>query len=141
MKKLLFVLVISGFMFGCNSENNKESDREDEVEVKNEMEVSFEILHRQGNIIVGYTNDHDSLWINPEWYIAMKVKMKTQKNGDVTVLLFNSKENTPNIMKLGFDYPSSFDKHMVCGYWKFNYEKFCYGGIKEDGNFEVCEER
>ena len=141
MKKLLFVLVISGFMFGCNSENNKESDREDEVEVKNEMEVSFEILHRQGNIIVGYTNDHDSLWINPEWYIAMKVKMKTQKNGDVTVLLFNSKENTPNITKLGFDYPSSFDKHMVCGYWKFNYEKFCYGGIKEDGNFEVCEER
>ena len=42
MKKLLFVLIVSGLVFGCNSENNQESDKEDEIKVKNEKEVSFD---------------------------------------------------------------------------------------------------
>ena len=67
-------------------------------------------------------------------------KMSKLRSSNVNVLLFNSKENTPNISKLGFDYPTSFDKHMVCGLWKYNTEKFCYG-VDEDGLWINCEEK
>ena len=82
---------------------------------------------------------------NSHWVVLDQTicpKMSKLKSGDLTVLLFNSKKNTPNLNYYSFfDYPQSLDKHMVCGYWRFNYEKFCYGGVDEDGNSIKCEEK
>ncbi|MAZ54501.1 MAG: hypothetical protein CMP55_01680 [Flavobacteriales bacterium] len=68
--------------------------------------------------------------------------MSKLKSSNVNILLFNSKENTPNLNKLGFNYPTSYDKHMVCGLWKYSdrTEKFCYG-VDEDGLWINCVER
>ena len=135
MKKLNIVLVIvfCGFLFSCG--NNEKSSKE-----KKEIEVSFNKLYEKGNLIVCYTEDSDSLWTNKEWIRKVRGKMSKLRSSNVNVLLFNSKENTPNISKLGFDYPTSFDKHMVCGLWKYNTEKFCYG-VDEDGLWINCEEK
>ena len=135
MKKLNIVLVIvfCGFLFSCG--NNEKSSKE-----KKEIEVSFNKLYEKGNLIVCYTEDSDSLWTNKEWIRKVRGKMSKLRSSNVNVLLFNSKENTPNISKLGFDYPTSFDKYMVCGLWKYNTEKFCYG-VDEDGLWINCEEK
>tara|TARA_B100000963_G_C22357430_1_gene550040 strand:+ start:93 stop:551 length:459 start_codon:yes stop_codon:yes gene_type:complete len=138
----IIVLMVIGLM-------NEETPTKDEVKKekvekvkKKEIEVSFNKLYQDGNSIVCYTDDPDSLWTNKEWSRKIKRKMSKLKSGDLTVLLFNSKKNTPNLNYYSFfDYPQSLDKHMVCGYWRFNYEKFCYGGVDEDGNFIKCEEK
>ena len=140
MRKLniLSILVFCGLLFSCG--NNEKSTPKNKVKEKKEIEVSFNQLYRSGNLIVGYTKDSDSLWTNKEWLNIVKRKMSNLTNDNVNVLLFNSKENTPNVSKLGFDYPQSFDKHMVCGFWRFNNEKFCYG-VDEDGLWINCEEK
>ena len=141
MRNILSILLVSGLLFGCGGENTN-TENQNKVEIKKDkIEVSFNKLYQSGNIIVCYTNDTDSLWLEEEWYNEVKRKMSTLKGGNLCVLLFDSKENTPNINILGFDYPTYFDKYMVCGYWRFNYEKFCYGGMKEDGNFNKCDEK
>jgi len=141
MKKLLSILLVSVFLISCGSDSSNTTSKNETIEKKKVINVSFNKLYQSGNSIVCYTNDSDSLWMNDEWKRKIKRKMSKLKNGDVTVLLFNSKENTPNLNKYDFfDYPTSFDKHMVCGYWRFNYEKFCYGGVDEGGNFLKCEE-
>jgi len=44
----------------------------------------------------------------------------------------------PNVATIGMNYSLNFDKYMVCGYWisPNGNKKFCYGGVKIDGNFE-----
>ena len=138
MKKLLSILLVSVFLISCGSDSSNTTSKK-----KKEITVSFNKLYQSGNSIVCYTNDSDSLWMNDEWKRKIKRKMSKLKSGVVTVLLFNSKENTPNLNKYDFfDYPTSFDKHMVCGYWRYTDGniKFCYG-VDEDGFWINCEEK
>jgi len=62
------------------------------------------------------------------------------------VILFNSEKNTPditNLRQIGKIYAQDYDKDIICKSWKYTtgVKKFCYGGIKEDGDFVFCEER
>ena len=137
---IIFIMVV-GLMEETKPKDEVKKEKVKKVKkVKKEIKVSFNKLHQSGNLIVCYTEDSESLWMNKEWTKKIKQKMSKLKSGDLNVLLFNSKKNTPNVNKLGFDYPQSYDKHMVCGFWRFNYEKFCYGGIDSSGNFLKCEE-
>ena len=131
---ILGVLII--VFTGCG-ETKKEGSSSD---FKSEMETSFEVLYKYKKNLVAYTNDNDSLWNNKLWAKEIKHKMaKLSKNYSI-ILMFNKKENTPNIEELGMDYSIDFDKHMVCGYWIFpKGQKFCYGGKKKNGNWGNCE--
>ena len=65
---------------------------------KSEMETSFEVLYKYKKNLVAYTNDNYSLWNNKQWAKEIKHKMaKLSKNYSV-ILMFNKKENTPNIV-------------------------------------------
>ena len=107
------------------------------------MTVSFEIGSHNMNdgITVSYTNDADSLWSNPEWVWVIKEKMTKRLSQSSTVLLFDSKENAPNVQGYGMSYPERYDQHLVCGLWVYpnGSSKFCYGGMKVDGNFRSCD--
>jgi len=121
--------------FGCN---NQPSTQDKSVE-KKRMGVSFNKLYTSGKLMVAYTDDSDSLWTNEEWANAIKSKMRI--NAEYSdILLFYGIEHTPDVSKFGWDYPEEYDKWMVAGYWRMNYTKFCYGGLKEDGNFKICKE-
>lgn len=140
MKKLNIVLisVFCGLLFSCG--NSEKSTPKNKIKIDKKTEVSFNKLYQNGNLIVCYTDDSDSLWTDIHWRTKIRSNMSRLKDGNLNVLLFNSKENTPNISVLGFDYPTSYDKNMVCGYWRFNYERFCYGGVDEENNFIECIE-
>ncbi len=106
------------------------------------MDVSFKkgSLNRSAGIYVAYTNDANNLWMNEDWVKSIKSKMEDLSSSYSTILLFNSREHIPNVAANGMDYSTDFDKYMVCGYWVYptGNKKFCYGGIKSDGNFREC---
>ena len=133
MKKLLFIFLLF-LLNNCTNKNNSDTI--------NLMNVSFEksSTNKSAGIYVAYTNDADSLWINKEWVKSIKNKMVTLSSSYSIILLFNSKENTPDVAIIGMNYPTDYDKYMVCGYWKYpsGKKKFCYGGVKSDGNFKIC---
>lgn len=135
MKKLLFILVV--IVLNSCLDNNKNS-----TDTVNLMNVSFEegSINKEEGIYVAYTNDADSLWMDKEWVKSIKIKMKDLSSSYSTVLLFNSKENTPKVAVKGMNYSTNYDKYMVCGYWIYptGKKKFCYGGVKSDGNFKKC---
>ena len=134
---ILFISLVS--FFSCNNSENKESN----IDKDNSISVSFETGQNNlsEGIIVAYTNDTDSLWLNEGWIKTIKNKMKNLSSTYSTVLLFNNEVNMPNVATIGMNYSSDYDKNMVCGYWVYpnGSEKFCYGGIKSDGNFKKCE--
>jgi hypothetical protein len=135
MKKVILLLIIVTALNSCtNNDSGKET--------KNLMNVSFEkgSLNKSAGIYAAYTNDPDSLWMNKEWVKSIKAKMKNLSSTYSTILLFNSKNNTPNVAVEGMNYSTDYDKYMVCGYWisSSGQNKFCYGGIKDDGNFKKC---
>ena len=136
MKKVILLLIIVTALNSCI--NSDKSSKETE----NLMNVSFEkgSLNKSAGIYAAYTNDADSLWMNKEWVKSIKAKMKNLSSSYSTIILFNSKNNTPNVAFEGMNYSADFDKYMVCGYWisSSGKNKFCYGGIKEDGNFKKC---
>jgi len=136
MKKIYLLLIIVTALSSCV--NNDKSSKETE----NLMNVSFEqgSLNKSDGIYAAYTNDADSLWLNKEWVKSIEAKMKNLSSTYSTILLFNSKNNTPNVAAKGMNYSTDFDKYMVCGYWIYptGETKFCYGGVKSDGNFEKC---
>ena len=107
------------------------------------MSVSFELGQKNlsEGIIVAYTNDADSLWLNQEWVDAIKSKMENLSSTYSTVLLFNDEKNMPDVATTGMNYSLDHDKYMVCGYWIYpnGSRKFCYGGSKSDGNFRIWE--
>jgi len=131
----VFIVILLALFFGCTGTNKKKAD--------NSMSVSFELGQKNINkgVIVAYTNDPDSLWLNPDWIATVKNKMEGLSSTYSTVLLFNGKENMPNVASTGMDFSADYDKYMVCGYWIFpnGNKKFCYGGNKSDGNFKICE--
>ena len=106
------------------------------------MKVSFEEVskNKEKGIFAAYTNDADSLWMNEDWVKSIKSEMEDLSSSYSTILLFNSKENTPEVAVTGMDYSDDYDKYMVCGYWIYptGNKKFCSGGIKSDGNFKKC---
>ena len=143
--KYLMILIIP-FLFSC-SKNEKSTQitsvHPPKTEIaKKDIPVSFELGSQNSNagLIVFYTTDSDSLWLNSDWVDKIKNKMEARSNQYSTVLLFNSKNNTPNVISKGLDYPMKYDRYMVCGYWKYpnGNTQFCYGGMKSDGNFKVC---
>lgn len=102
--------------------------------------VNFNIASKTNEILVAYTNDHDSLWSNIEWVDEVKGIMKNLSNDHNIVLLFDSKDHTPNVTRVGMNYSLNYDQWMVSAYWKYpnGSMKFCYGGVKEDNNFKHC---
>lgn len=140
MKKFLLILSTVVF-FGCTNSGNKENSNTANEEKL--MSVSFEIGQKNigAGVIVAYTNDADSLWLNEEWVKSIKSKMIKLSSSYSTVLLFNGEKNMPNVATKGMDYSLEYDKYMVCGYWIYpnGTKKFCFGGSKSDGNFKKCE--
>ncbi len=139
--KNLFLILVATLFIGCNNlEKNKKTDS---INTDYLMPVSFELgpSNKREKIIVAYTNDSDSLWLKYKWVTAIKIKMMNLSSNYSTILLFNKKENMPNVALKGMNYSSKYDKYMVCGYWVYpnGNKKFCYGGIKSDGNFKKCE--
>ena len=136
MKKIYLLLFIITALYSCVN-NNKNSK-----ETKYLMKVSFEkgSSNSREGIYVAYTNDDEGLWVNDEWVKSIKAKMKNLSSSYSTVLLFYGEDNTPNVASKGMNYSANFDKHMVCGYWQYpsGKTKFCYGGVKGDGNFRNC---
>ncbi len=113
-------------------------------EFKNEQPslVNFNVASKTNDILIAYTNDHDSLWSKIEWVGEVKGIMKDLSNNHNMILLFDSKEHTPNVARDGMNYSVHYDKWMVCGYWIYpnGSKKFCYGGVKPDNNFNYCVE-
>jgi len=66
----------------------------DSANIDNPMAVSFELgqTNMNAGIIVAYTNDVDSLWLNEELVKAVKSKMENLSSTYSTVLLFNKKK-------------------------------------------------
>jgi hypothetical protein len=130
---LLFLGIL---IIGCSSP--KQSNEEDL------MEISF--IEGSSNmtdgILVAYTDDPDSLWFNNDWIKAVQIKMRELSRKHSTILLFDSEKNMPNVIIKGLDYPAEYDKFLVCGYWVYpnGNLKFCFGGVKIDGNFFRCSE-
>lgn len=95
------------------------------------------------SIVVFYTEDNDSLYLNKEWVRAIKAKMKNMSSAYSTVLLFDSKKHTPDVSKYGIQFPDRFENYMVCGMWNSvrGGTSFCYGGKKPDksNSFKFCE--
>jgi len=139
MKKLLLILSVIIF-FSCTDSGNKKSNNSSKTTKL--MSVSFVAGQRNDDagILVAYTNDAGNLWLNTEWVKAIKSRMKILSSYS-TILLFNNEKNMPNVATEGMNYSSDYDKYMVCGYWIYpnGSRKFCYGGVKEDGNFRKCE--
>lgn len=151
MKKILFVL-IGVTLLGCNGNRIPDAPKTTiQPSEPTYMEVSFMYGSEyagvksavSSSVVVFYTDDNDSLYLNKEWVRAIKEKMKNMSADYANVLLFDSKEHAPNVAASGMQYPEKYDKYMVCGYWKSpnGSTKFCYGGTKPDGsnNFKVCE--
>ncbi|KAF0204694.1 MAG: hypothetical protein FD170_119 [Bacteroidetes bacterium] len=149
MKRHL-LLLCTVFILGCNG--NKIPDAPKTTIRPSEptyMDVSFEFASQYAgdksavlsSVAVFYTNDNDSLFLNKEWAKAIKAKMKNMSADYANVLLFDSKEHTPNVETKGMQFPEKYNKYMVCGYWNHPNvsDRFCYGGVKPDGNFKVCE--
>jgi hypothetical protein len=140
MKNLFLIMLVTLFLCCTNSENKKNNNS---TKMDNYISVSFELGQKNLNegIIVAYTNDADSLWLKEKWVIAIKSKMENLSPTYSTVLLFNKKENMPNVASTGINYSLDYDKNMVCGYWIYpnGNKKFCFGGVKSDGNFKKCE--
>jgi len=136
MRKIYLLLIIVTTLNSCVN-NDKSSKKAETL-----MNVSFEkgSLNKSAGIYAAYTNDADSLWMNKEWVKSIKTQMKNLSSSYSTILLFNSKNNTPNVAIKGMNYSIDFDKYMVCGYWLYpsGKRKFCYGGVKSDGNFKKC---
>lgn len=141
MKNLLLILLLTLFFSCTNSENNKNDNT-----VKGDKFQSVSFVLGQKNIsegiVVAFTNDIDSLWLKKEWTTSIKNKMKNLSSTYSTVLLFNKEENIPKVAVTGMDYSLDYDKNMVCGYWIYpsGTKQFCFGGIKDDGNFKKCEQ-
>ncbi len=129
-KQSFICLIILLIFYSCDSEikNNQPSL------------VNFNISSKTNEILVAFTNDHDSLWSKVEWVDEVKGIMKDLSNDHNTVLLFDSKEHTPNVAGEGMNYSLDYDKWSVCGYWRYpnGSKKFCYGGVKQDNNFKHC---
>ncbi len=149
MKKVYLLLIIVVAFSSCvnNERNSKKTEsivnnEEISKETENQMNVSFEkgSLNKSNGIYAAYTNDADTLWMNEEWVKSIETKMINLSSSYSTILLFNSKSNTPNVAIKGMNYSTDFDKYMVCGYWVYTNgkTKFCYGGVKSDGNFRIC---
>lgn len=142
MKKNLVLLVIASALSSCVNNDKRQNDTSGQVTEKL-MYVSFELgsLNKRDGLYAAYTNDADSLWSDVEWVKAIENKMEGLSSSYTTILLFNSKENTPNVASKGLSYSSDFDKYMVCGYWLYptGNSKFCYGGVESDGNFKKCK--
>lgn len=126
-----FLLFTFLFFYSCENKNLKQSSL-----------VNFTVASKTSNVIVAYTNDNKSLWTNSEWVNEVKMIMKDLSKNYDTVLLFDSKEHTPNVAIEGMNFSLDFDQWMVCGYWKYpnGTEQFCYGGERGDGNFKYCDE-
>jgi len=140
LKNLSFILLITLF-FSCS--NSKTQKHENLTAKDNSVPVSFELGQKNlsAGIIVAYTNDPDSLWLKQNWIAAIKNKMKNLSSSYTTVLLFSKAANMPKVATTGMNYSSDYDKNMVCGYWTYpnGNKKFCFGGVKSDGNFRKCE--
>ena len=118
MKQLLYFTIILA-LTSCNGNKIPEAPHQSKGGTKEAqlMNVSFEFgSQKEGIVTVFYTNDNDSLFLNKEWVKAVKAKMKNLSSDYANVLLFNSKENTPDVTTKGMGYSEKYDKHMVCGF-------------------------
>jgi hypothetical protein len=122
--------MLYGFL-GCTPNQSNRSQ---------EYPVHYEILYTdvKAGAKVGYISDPDSLWKNTQWLNAIKSRLIEEAIGNYsTVILFDSKEHTPNISMTGFDnYSTTYDGYMVCGYWKYpnGNTQFLSFNIEENGN-------
>ena len=145
MKKLIFILIIISII-GCDQLKEKSSETREKQTEKKEglMKVSFLAVNKNKDLglLVAYTNDIDSLWLDDEWNKSIHHQMKELSKSFSTILLFDSEEHTPNVKDEGMSFAQSYDKYMVCGFWVYpnGGNKYCYGGIKKDGNFKICKE-
>jgi hypothetical protein len=130
--KNLFFLFLSLALLSCS--NNSKRNSTDTT--------SFILSSKQADVVaVFYTEDNDSLFLNPDWLAEVKSKMKAESKHYPNVMLFNGKENTPNVEVVGMQFPETYEDHLVCGYWVYPTGKtsFCYGR-KEGNNWYKCEE-
>ena len=139
---ILFVIGLISSLVNSPSSRDRNSVANIEKR-KNEIIISFEegYSNPSQSLYVAYTNDPDSMWANEKWKSLIKKTILKKANRYSTILVFDSKENTPNIAKSGMNYPQKYDRYMVCGYWSYptGLKRFCYGGTKPDGNFVKCE--
>lgn len=151
MKKLIFMLFLLISVLGCDQIKDKTTEKKENLteikeslpEIKeNLMKVSFIAQNKKGMVLVAYTNDNDSLWLDNDWNKSIYSQMKGLSKSFSTILLFDSEKHTPNVKEEGMNYSQSYDKYMVCGFWSYSNggHKYCSGGVKKDGNFKKCKE-
>ena len=108
-------------------------------------QISFNLLYKtskNNGIAAAYTDAPDSLWTQREWVGAIRGRMEGLSGKYDTVLLFSSREHTPNVREYGMEYPQRYDRWLVAGYWKYPTRKtrFSYGGTGPDGNFRCSDQ-
>jgi hypothetical protein len=94
---------------------------------------------KHGGIVVAYTNDPDSLWSNEVWLGAILKKMQVASVGYSNIILFDSREHTPNVSEVGLDYSEAFEQWRIALLFKFpTKSRFCYTVPGSDGNLGNC---
>jgi hypothetical protein len=151
MKNLSLVLFLSVvFLASCSNPVKKKETQNKVSPVKLRKvppvkfrKISFKLVsyNTDAGIVVAYTKDTKSLWLDKDWVASVRVKMIELSIDYKTILLFSSKKHTPDVAATGMNYSTKYDQYMVSGYWIFpnGNSRFCYGGTKSDGNFRVCE--
>jgi hypothetical protein len=135
--KLALPIILLILISGCKNIKAPSSDAGESITVSFINGTS----NSSSGIAVAYTEDSDSLWMDVRWVNFVKLKMRKLALSYPTVILFDGEDNMPDVGIYGIEYDSKYDQHMVCGYWKYSNgnTKFCYGGVKADGNFNVCK--
>lgn len=131
-QKHLIILFLSVLFASCNQPS--------QINDTKEIEVSFNFHSCNEVIYLAYTEDSDSLWENREWLEKIKNQMSS-KYGFKAVVVFDSKDHVPIVLKDSITFSKEYDKYVVCKLWIVNYDStnFCYGEINQKGDFEYCE--
>ena len=136
MKRLKFCFALAVSLFAlCSCSRSPSSDKKEP-----QASVSFNVLYRSNlhkGIVAAYTTDPDSLWSDEAWADAILKKMQAASEGYSTVLLFDSREHTPDVTQIGMQYREWENQWTIAGYWKYPTGKiqFAYGGMVGGDNF------
>jgi hypothetical protein len=135
MKNTLSLFLILIALTSCNTKSDSTTSNVGGVSLIEHSKNSSD------GILVAYTSDSDSLWMDVTWINGIQKKMIKLSSSYSTILLFDSRDHTPDVSSIGMGYHESYDKYMICGYWIYpnGSKKFCYGGMDENGNWNKCK--